>query len=240
MKKNIKILILSIVLVVAMVGCSPADKNMRNLSTQTRLGNNVNDRFMNDNLTLNKRDGVGNNLNNGMTRNNNMMNNTRTNNDNLNNGMLNNGTNRDNTMMNDGIIRNGRLNDGMMNDTMIGNNTNMTTNMTGLSQRASTIAKRVNALEGVNNASVLIDGDTAIVGCDVGKTMDNKTTANLKQRVEAAVKVADKNIKKVSVTLDPNIYSRIKTMSTDMMNGNPAKSFTQDIKDIMRDITNVR
>lgn len=240
MKKNIKILILSIVLVVAMVGCSPADKNMRNLSTQTRLGNNVNDRFMNDNLTLNKRDGVGNNLNNGMTRNNNMMNNTRTNNDNLNNGMLNNGTNRDNTMMNDGIIRNGRLNDGMMNNTMIGNNTNMTTNMTGLSQRASTIAKRVNALEGVNNASVLIHGDKAIVGCDVGKTMDNKTTANIKQRVEAAVKVADKNIKKVSVTLDPNIYSRIKTMSTDMMNGNPAKSFTQDIEDIMRDITNVR
>ena len=240
MKKNIKILILSIVLVVAMVGCSPADKNMRNLSTQTRLGNNVNDRFMNDNLTLNKRDGVGNNLNNGMTRDNNMMNNSKMRNDSLNDGLLNSGINKDNTMMNDGIIRNGTLNDSMMNDTMIGNNTNITTNMTGISQRASTIAKRVNALEGINNASVLIDGDTAIVGCDVKGTMDNKMTANLKQRVEAAVKVADKNIKKVSVTLDPNIYSRIKTTSTNMMNGNPAKSFTQDIKDIMRDITNIR
>lgn len=236
MKKNIKILILSIVLVVAMVGCSPADKNMRNLSTQTRLGNNVNDKFMNDNLTLNKRDGVGNNLNNGMTRDNNMMNNSKMRNDSLNDGMLNNGINRDNTMMNDGMWDNGRLNDGMMNNSVMRNNTNMT----GMSQRSSTIAKRVNALEGINNAQVLIDGDTAIVGCDVKETMDNKTTANLKQKVEAAVKVADKNIKKVSVTLDPNIYSRIKTTSTNMMNGNPAKSFTQDIKDIMRDITNVK
>lgn len=240
MKKNIKILILSIVLVVAMVGCSPADKNMRNLSTQTRLGNNVNDRFMNDNLTLNKRDGVGNNLNNGMTRDNNMLNNSMMRNNSLNDGLMNDGINRNNTMMNDGIVRNGRLNDNMMNDSMMGNNNNMTTNMTGISQRASTIAKRVNALDGINNASVLIDGDTAIVGCDIGGTMDNKMTTNLKQRVEAAVKVADKNIKKVSVTLDPNIYSRIKTTSTNMMNGNPAKSFTQDIKDIMQDITNVR
>jgi len=195
---------------------------------------------MNDNLTLNKRDGVGNNLNNGMTRDNNMLNNSMMRNNSLNDGLMNDGINRNNTMMNDGIVRNGRLNDNMMNDSMMGNNNNMTTNMTGISQRASTIAKRVNALDGINNASVLIDGDTAIVGCDIGGTMDNKMTTNLKQRVEAAVKVADKNIKKVSVTLDPNIYSRIKTTSTNMMNGNPAKSFTQDIKDIMQDITNVR
>lgn len=225
-KNNIKLLILSIVLVVAMVGCRPVDRNMRNLSTQTRVrDNNVNNRFMDNNAPLNTRDNLGTNLNNGMVRNNDGI-----------------------TGVNDGRMgNNNTTNDLLRNDTRLNNNTNrlnnnLSTNLSGTPDRATAIAQRVTALPEISNASVLISGNTAIVGCDVdvnGNT-NNTITAALKQKVEAAVKVADKNIQNVSVTSDPNIHSRIKTMSTDMNNGNPVKSFTQDIEDIMRQITNVR
>lgn len=222
-KNNIKLLILSIVLVVAMVGCRPVDRNMRNLSTQTRVrDNNVNNRFMDNNAPLNTRDNLGTNLNNGMVRNNDGI-----------------------TGINDGRMgNNNTTNDLLRNDTRLNNtnrlNNNLSTNLSGTPDRATAIAQRVTALPEISNASVLISGNTAIVGCDVNGNTNNTITAALKQKVEAAVKVADKNIQNVSVTSDPNIHSRIKTMSTDMNNGNPVKGFTQDIEDIMRQITNVR
>lgn len=210
-KNNIKILVLSMILVVTMIGCSPANKNMRNLSTQTRVrDDNLNNRFMNDDM----------NLNNGMVRDSN----------NLDGDPL-----RNNTKLNNGMTR---------------PNQNLSTNLSNrnnMSDRANTIAKRVAALPEINSASVLINGNTAIVGCDVKESKDNKLTNALKQKVEAAVKVADRNIQNVSITSDPNIYKRIKTMTRDIdnnindrMNNNPMTNFTKDIEDIMKQITNTK
>lgn len=211
-----KILVLSLILVMTIVGCKPTDKNMRNLSTQTRVrDDNVNNRFMNNNNPLNTRDGV-NNLNDGMVRNN-------------------------NNLDGDPLRNNANLNNGMTRP-----NTNLSTNLSNMSDRATTIAQRVTALPEINNASVLISGNTAIVGCSVNGDTTNKITNALKQKVEAAVKVADRNIQNISVTSDPNIYTRIQTMSKDMNtnnnrnDGNPATNFTKDIEDILEQITNIR
>jgi len=217
LKKNkINILILSLILVVAMVGCSPANPKMRNMSTQTRLQNNVNDGWMNNN-PLNATNRLNTNLNNGMMRNDRFLNDGIMENDrNLNNGMM-----RDSTNLNSGTI----------------NNTNLSTNANNLGSRANTIAKRIAALPEVNSASVLINGNTAIVGCDLKNNTNNTVTSNLKQKIEAAVKVADKNIKNVSVTSDPSIHTRIKTMSTRVNNGSSMSGFTSEIQDILRRIT---
>lgn len=203
MKKNkIKILGLSVVLLVAMAGCRPANTNMRNMSTQTRLYNdNLSNRWM-TNTPFNTRDRLNTNLNTGMVRDN----------TNLNDSMLRNRTNLDS-----GMITNERI----------------STNVSNQSTRAEAIAKRVAALPEVNAASVVIHGNTAIVGCDTGGTI---TTA-LRQKVEAAVKVADKNIKNISVTSDPALYSRIRTMSTNIRNGHPVSTFVRDIEDVLRRIT---
>lgn len=212
MKKNkINLLVLTLVLVVTIVGCSPANPKMRNMSTQTRLQNNVNDGWMNNN-PLNANDRLNTNLNNGMIRNDDFMGN----NQNLNNGMV-----RDDTNLNSGIM----------------NNTNLSTNANNLGTRANAIAKRVAALPEVNSASVLINGNTAIVGCDLKNNTNNTISSNLKQKIDAAVKVADKNIKNISITSDPSINTRIKTMSTKVNNGNSMTGFTTEIQDILRRIT---
>ncbi|MCQ4921596.1 YhcN/YlaJ family sporulation lipoprotein [Tissierella carlieri] len=214
MKKNkIKILGLSIVLLVAMAGCRPANTNMRNMSTQTRLYNdNLNNRWM-TNTPYNTRDRLNTNLNNGMVRDN----------TNLNNNALR------NTPMTYDSLRGNNLIPGTTDNGNITNN--------NLSTRATAIANRVAALPEVNKASVVINGDTAIVGCDVKGSATNEISSNLRQKVEAAVKTADRNIKNISITSDPTLYTRIRTMSTNINNGNPISNFTRDIEDILNRIT---
>lgn len=238
-KNNIKILVLIIVLMLTMVGCQSADKNLDRLSTQTRIGNrDMNDDFMGNDAPLNRRDGV-NNLN---SRNNDMNNNKfmDMDNDSLMNPRKNNNNNNTNNKLNNGMTRNNKMNN---------NNTNLSTDISNMSDRATTIAQSVMALPEINDASVLISGNTAIVGCDVNGDTGNKITNALKKKVEAAVKVADRNIQKVSITSDTNIFTRIQTMTKDMnnnnnnnntMDGNPATKFTKGIEDILRDITNIR
>lgn len=249
MKKNkITLLIMSIALIVTMIGCSPTNKNMRNLSTQTRLKDeNVNNRFMNNNTPINKREGV-NDLNTGL----------RGNNNNLNDGALRNNNDlnsMDNNNLNGGALRNNNnlnsMDNNNLNNGMTRPNNSLSTNLSNnMSDRATKIAQRVTSLPEINDASVIINGDTAIVGCDVKDSTDNKLTNDMKKKVEAAVKVADKNIKNVSVTSDPNIYTRIQTMTKDMNNNmnngmnnmkdNSLTNFTKDIEDIMRQITNTK
>lgn len=217
MKKNkIKLLGLALVLLVSIAGCRPANNNMRRLSTQTRLNDNVNNRWT-DNAPFNARNNrLNTNLNNGMVRNN----------TNLNNGMLGNNT----PMTNDSLRDNTNFNTGMLNNTNIPNNNQIST-------RATTIAKRVAALPEVNNATVLINGNTAIVGVDVKGSNNNTVSTALRQKVEAAVRVADKNIRNISITSDPTIHTRIRTMSRDIESGRPISGFAREIEDIINRIT---
>lgn len=213
-----------------LVGCQPANKELNRLSTQTRIrdnnNDNLNNRFMDNDSLINPGNNK-NNLNNGMMR-------DRNNNMNLGNNNLNNGMVRD---------RNNNMN----------TDTNLSMDMSNMSSRATTIAERVTALPEIDDASVLISGNTAIVGCEVKGDTTNKITNALKTKVEAAVKVADRNIQNVSVTSDSGIYKRIQTMTKDMNNSmtnmntnmnnmkdNPATRFTKDIEDILRDITNLK
>ncbi|MDU5080053.1 YhcN/YlaJ family sporulation lipoprotein [Tissierella carlieri] len=232
MKKNkIKILGLSIVLLVAMAGCRPANTNMRNMSTQTRLYNdNLNNRWM-TNTPYNTRDRLNTNLNNGMVRDN----------TNLNNNALR------NTPMTYDSLRGNNLVPGTTDNGNIANN--------NLSTRATAIAKRVAELPEVKGASVIIHGNTALVGCElegntatkgittsIGNTTTTGTTthtvsSDLRKKVEAAVKVADKNIKHVSVTSDPTLHTRIRTISTNINSGHPISTFVTDIEDILTRIT---
>lgn len=213
---KIKLLGLSLILLVSvMAGCAPGNTNMRNMSTQTRLNDNANNRWM-DNAPFDTRNRLNTNLNNGMLRNN----------TNLNNGMV-----RDNTpMTNDSLRDNVNFNNGMLNNTNISNNTN-------LSNRATAIAKRVEALPEVTDASVVINGNTAIVGCDVKGNANNTISTSLRQKIEAAVRVADKDIRNISITADPTISTRLRTMSRDIESGNPLSNFAKDIEDILRRIT---
>lgn len=212
-----KLLGLSLIIAITVAGCGTKNTNYRNMSTQARLNGNVNNRWM-DNTGLNTKGRLNTNVNDGVVRNNN-----------LSNGMV-----RNNTGLNNNNLANTPMNyDSLRNQTMITD-----TNTNNMSSRANAIAERVAALPEVNDASVIIHDNTAIVGCDVSNSATNAISNNLRQKVEAAVKVADKNIKTVSVTSDPTLYGRIRTMSTDIYdNGHPITGFTNEIKDIINRIT---
>ncbi|MDR7856011.1 YhcN/YlaJ family sporulation lipoprotein [Tissierella sp.] len=218
MKKNkISLIVLSLILVAAVAGCG-TNGRMGNMSTQARLPNNANNRWMNDGNTNNR---LNTSLNNGRR-------------DNLNNGMLGNDLN-----LNNGMVRNNTNSDlGMINNNNLAtNNNNLTTNTNNLGTRANAIAKRVAALPEVESASVLINGNTAVVGCNLSNNNNRTISSNLKQKIDAAVKVADRNIETIQVTADPNINTRIKNMNTRINNGNPISGFATEVEDIIRRIT---
>lgn len=159
MKKNkIKILAIGLVILIALVGCTPKTNDMtsRNnrLSTQTRISenngwtrDNMNTGWNNNDMNMGMNNGLGDNVNN------------------------------INPMNND-------LNNGMTRT----NNTNMSTSIGNMSQNASEIAKKISALPEVNSAQVVLTNDTAVVGCNLRGTTQGTMTNALRQKIEKIVK----------------------------------------------------
>lgn len=151
------------------------------------------------------------------------------------------------SMMNDGFNTNTtNLNNGMMRN-------NMTTSMGNLNTKASTLARKIGALPEVDRASVVLTSDTALVGVDLkgsntnntnlSTNLSNTTTNNqnissaLRTKIEKMVK-DEVNVREVSITADPNLTTRIRNISSGMINqvGNDMNTFTNDIEQLIRDI----
>ena len=130
-------------------------------------------------------------------------------------------------------IRNkNRLNNQTGNNNMIRNNRDNTA-----SNRAEKIAKKVSSLNDVNNATVVISGNTALVGVNMKNNLEGKMTNDLKNKVEKTVRNTDTNIKNVSVTADADLYKRLSNMARDVRTGKPISGFAKEIQEILRRIT---
>lgn len=159
------------------------------------------------------------NNNNGLRRNNNMIGQDRTNNNNL--------TDMDNNM-------NRR-------DTDLGSNVERDNNTEDdMSERADEIAEEISDLNNINNTSVLINNDTAIVGVDMENDAEGEVTTDLKQQIERIVKNVDDDIDNVNITADPDLFTRISNMAEDIGNGRPVSGFADQFQEILRRITPVR
>lgn len=125
---------------------------------------------------------------------------------------------------------------------------NVRTNISGtntavdstLIARAQTIAKKVADLNEVDRASVVITGNTALLGVDVKENIQGKMTTDLKRKIEARVKNTDARIKNVAITADPDLSTRIKTMVSDIEAGRPISGFANEIQEILRRITPIK
>lgn len=129
-------------------------------------------------------------------------------------------------------------------DTTVNPNNNRDNNIVdksnNMSKRADTIAKKVTDLNEVNSSSVLLTGNTCIVGVNIKNNIEGKTTSDLKQKIEKTVKNTDNEVKNVSITADPDIYKRISNMATDIGNGNPISGFADEFEEILRRITPIK
>lgn len=122
------------------------------------------------------------------------------------------------------------------NDTIGRNNNNSNNN----AEKADKIAERIKKLSNIENASVLISGNTAIVGVDIKNNVEGQLTKDLKQRIENIVKKADNDIENVSITADPDLFTRISNMAEDITNGRPISGFAEQFEEILRRIAPTR
>jgi len=215
LKKN-KIMLISLILAVvfATIGCTAQPDNLDR--TQTRIG-------------------IDNN-NNALRRNN--RNDTDLNDNNMGN-ITDDSIGREDTMERN-RLRNNIVNNGLNNNNFNNNlNTDMNNNGNNV-ELSRRIADRVEDIQGVNKAYVLISGNTAIVGVDMDNNAEGQVTRNLKQKIEKAVKRVDNDIDNVSVTADPDLLTRIQNMFEDMDKGNPIRGFTDEFQEILRRITPIR
>lgn len=106
--------------------------------------------------------------------------------------------------------------------------------------RANSIAKRVANLNEVNNCSVLLSGNTAIVGVDIKNNIEGRLTNDLKDKIAKTVRNADQSIKNVSITADPDLFTRISNTANDIGTGKPISGFTREFQEILRRINPVR
>ncbi len=102
---------------------------------------------------------------------------------------------------------------------------------------ARELADRAAGVNGVKKATVVLSGNTAIVGLDMDKGIEKKETNDVKTEVGRVVKNADNRIKNVLVSTDADIVSRIKRVASGIAEGKPLSSFTDEIKEIIRRIT---
>ncbi len=213
MKKNkILFLILVVALLVSTIGCTTKNP----MRTQTRIGTET------PNQNVARR------------RNTNMMGVDRRNMDNL-SGM--NGTTNNNVVRKDTNVEPYTT---VPRTTTDITKENTTTGVNSTTTRAHTIAQRVSNLNEVNKCSVVITDSTALVGIDMKNNAEGRMTTELKQRIETVVKNTDNAINHVSVTADPDLYTRISNMVTDIERGKPISGFAGEIKEILRRITPVK
>lgn len=115
-------------------------------------------------------------------------------------------------------------------------NRSMTNDSGSTSGQSNIIAKKIEDFDEVNKATVVITGETALVGVDIKSNLEGEITNSLKDKIEETVREYNKNIKRVSVTADPDLFSRIRNIGVDINNGRPLSGFANEIEEILRRI----
>ncbi|KYH29700.1 MULTISPECIES: YhcN/YlaJ family sporulation lipoprotein [Clostridium] len=103
-------------------------------------------------------------------------------------------------------------------------------------KRAAAIERAVNKVKGVRSSRVIVSGNRAIVGVDIGSAQEGKMTTELKNNVERVVKNADKRIQTVAVSADADIFKRITNIGEGIRAGKPFSQFGAEIEEIFRRI----
>ncbi len=98
-------------------------------------------------------------------------------------------------------------------------------------ETAHRLAKLATKIPEVNDATVIVFGNYAIVGIDVDATLDRSKTGTIKYSVAEALK-EDPNGASALVTSDPDINQRLREMRTDIRGGRPFAGIAEELADI--------
>ncbi|MGB9802833.1 YhcN/YlaJ family sporulation lipoprotein, partial [Desulfofundulus sp.] len=102
---------------------------------------------------------------------------------------------------------------------------------------ATKLAAEAEKVPGVRKATVVLTGNTAIVGLELKPGVGRGRTAAIKDEVARRVRAADKRVTTVLVTTDPDVVARIRRVAAGVSRGAPVTSFNREIQEIIRRIT---
>ena len=96
------------------------------------------------------------------------------------------------------------------------------------------IQQDVERINGVNNAIVLVNGNTAYVGIDSGKNITDNNMNDLKDQVIERTRRANPEITRVYVSSDMDTTERLRGYGTQVRAGRPITGFVNEIEEMFR------
>jgi YhcN/YlaJ family sporulation lipoprotein len=125
------------------------------------------------------------------------------------------------------------------------NSPNYGLNNTGGTTQANGIARSVEQMAGVDNATVVVNGTTAYVGIDTdgdltGRNISYGNATGLdavKRSCAQRVKSADPKIQTVYVSTDANFFERLRRVETGVTGGSPMGGFRNELTNLVRGLT---
>ncbi|MHB1394214.1 MAG: YhcN/YlaJ family sporulation lipoprotein [Clostridia bacterium] len=127
-----------------------------------------------------------------------------------------------------------------------GNNSpNYGLNNTGGTTQADRIARSLEQMTGVDNATVVVNGNTAYVGIDTdgdltGRNISYGNATGLdavKRSCAQRVKTADPSIQTVYVSTDTNFFERLRRVGDGVRNGGSVDGFRNELTTLIRGLT---
>lgn len=127
----------------------------------------------------------------------------------------------------------------------LGGNNSPNWNMGTPATQADLIARSCERVQGVDNATVVVSGNTAYVGIDTerGNTGRNvgygtaNDMAGIKRQCSQQVKAANPNITTVYVSADADFLERIRRVGDGIRNGRPVDGFRNELTELVRRLT---
>ena len=101
-------------------------------------------------------------------------------------------------------------------------------------QKAEVLVDRIEDLEGIEDATVIISGSTAYVGVDMEADMQGRMTDVMKQRVTDRAKKSDMMLTRVYVSADSDTVTRLRNYARDIEDGKPISGIIRQIDEMFR------
>ncbi|WP_058485636.1 YhcN/YlaJ family sporulation lipoprotein [Defluviitalea phaphyphila] len=104
-------------------------------------------------------------------------------------------------------------------------------------ERASNIAKVINNFEQVDDTTVIIVGNTALIGIDLISGISEEEIGEIKKLIEEKTFLTDTSLKNVSITTSEEMVKRIKEIAKNLREDRKEEGLVDEINSIIRRIT---
>lgn len=126
-----------------------------------------------------------------------------------------------------------------------GSNTSPNYGIGTATTQADRLARTCETVPGVDNATVVISGNTAYVGVNTDGDLTGRNIAygtasdlsSVKRQCAQKIKTDNPNIQTVYVSTDANFFDRLRRVGNGVRNGTPVESFRNELSNLIRNLT---